>query len=122
MTGDQVKAYLYLICESWLEIPRATLPNDMVKLAKMAQQSSEEWARDCDAIMECWKLGKDGRWHNERLLQVSKIQQKNFENGKKGGRPTKNNPVGYGLGYGLGSHLVEEEEEEEDIRRKKVGR
>lgn len=92
MTGDQVKAYMFLLCESWLEIPRATLPNDLKQLSVMAQMSADEFMNNWDKIMNTnFILGSDNRFYNPRLKRISDMQQTNYENGKKGGRPVKLN-------------------------------
>lgn len=88
MTGDQVKGYLYLLSRAWLQEPRATLPNDMEKLASFACMTSQKWSENCHAIMANFKLDKKiNRWVNLKLQSISKIQIKNFENGSKGGNP-----------------------------------
>ena len=91
MNGEEVKAYIYLLCESWLEDPRATLPNNEEELARMAQVSTEKWHRVKPKVMANFKL-LDDRWINEKLLGISENQSK-FKNwGKLGGNPklTKN--------------------------------
>lgn len=88
MTGDQVKAYLNLLCESWLELPRATLPNDVVQLSLMSRMSKEDFMSNWDGIMSNFKLDlKLNRFYNEKLLEVSEKQILYAENGKLGGRP-----------------------------------
>lgn len=91
MTGDEVKAYLYLLCESWLEEPRATLPNDDEELSKMSQLSLEKWSKVKPRVMANFNL-IDERWVNLKLLGVSQNQSKFKEWGKMGGNPnlTKN--------------------------------
>ena len=81
MSGECVKAYLYLLCESWLNEPRATLPNDDAELASMARVSTDDWKRiKCD-VMKCFKEGvceeHSGHLYNERLLEVSRNYEKN---------------------------------------------
>lgn len=86
MTGDEVKAYMYLLCESWLETPRATLPDDDEELSKMAQLSPDKWQKVKPKVMANFAL-KDGRWINEKLHGVSENQSKFREWGKMGGNP-----------------------------------
>ncbi|MGL1102596.1 DUF1376 domain-containing protein, partial [Vibrio parahaemolyticus] len=51
MSGDQVKAYIYLLCRSWSELPTATLPNDDDELARMARVTPETWQRIKEPIL-----------------------------------------------------------------------
>lgn len=87
MTGDEVKAYLYLLCESWLECPRATLPNEDEDLAKMAQLSQEKWIKMKDKIMANFVLNNEGRLVNDKLFGVSETQYQFKKWGKMGGNP-----------------------------------
>ena len=86
MSGDSFKAYWLLLCESWLQIPRATLPNDEQEIALMARVDLGKWNAEQthigrktsirDEVMACFKLGKctehKGRLYNERLLEESR--------------------------------------------------
>lgn len=69
MSGDQVKAYLYLLCRAWHETPIATLPNDDAKLARMARVSPEQWECIKPEILAQFKTNGNGRIYNERLKQ-----------------------------------------------------
>lgn len=99
MSGDAVKAYIYLLCESWLEVPRATLPTDDSELAAMANLPIDEWMKHKQTVMSSFILS-DNRYVNEKLLAISEEQARkssiNRENGKKGGNPAfekgKHNP------------------------------
>lgn len=86
MNGDEVKAYVYLLAESWLETPRATLPNDDNDLSLMAKLPMEKWMRVKPRVMANFIL-RDNRWINEKLAGVSDTQKKFQEWGKKGGNP-----------------------------------
>lgn len=67
MSGDQVKAYLYLLCRAWHEKPIATLPNDDLRLARMARVSPEQWEQLKPEILAQFKSDGNGRIYNERL-------------------------------------------------------
>lgn len=67
MSGDQVKAYVYLLCRSWHETPIATLPNDDVRLAKMARVSLVEWQAIKPEILAQFKSNGNDRIYNVRL-------------------------------------------------------
>lgn len=86
MNGDEVKAYMYLLCESWLEEPRASLPIDDEELSLMAKLPMEKWLRVKPRVMANFNL-IDNRWVNERLQGVSVKQAKFTEWGKMGGNP-----------------------------------
>lgn len=67
MSGEAVKAYIYLLCRAWHETPIATLPNDEARLARMAKLSLPEWDRLKDEILPQFQLGSDDRIFNARL-------------------------------------------------------
>lgn len=67
MSGDQVKAYIYLLCRAWHQNPIATLPNDDARLARMARVSRDEWERIKPEILDQFKSNSNGRIYNERL-------------------------------------------------------
>jgi len=75
MNGDAVKAYIYLLCEAWLQEDRATLPNDEKELASMARINNDKWCVIKDDILKCFFLNKDGRLVNERLFEVHKLSE-----------------------------------------------
>jgi uncharacterized protein YdaU (DUF1376 family) len=70
MSGDAVKAYVYLLCRAWHEEPIATLPNDDVKLARMARLSPDEWERLKPEIMPRFSINGNGRLHNVKLKKT----------------------------------------------------
>jgi len=67
MTGDQVKAYVYLLCRAWHEKPIATLPNDDARLARMARVTPQQWAQIKPEILLQFRSDGNGRLYNERL-------------------------------------------------------
>lgn len=86
MTGPEVKAYMYLLCASWLETPRATLPNDDYELASFANVSEDEWHQLKPGVMRGFKLIQN-RWISERLKAVSEAQDRHRKKSLKGGNP-----------------------------------
>lgn len=86
MSGEAVKAYLYLLCESWLQVPRATLPNDEPTLIEMARCSQGIWAIVKNSVMTQFKTGKckehKGLLYNPDLLEISRKYeaQQRFKN------------------------------------------
>lgn len=67
MSGDAVKAYLYLLCRSWHEIPMATLPKDDARLARMAKLSPDQWDRVRSEVLPRFQTDGNGRLFNARL-------------------------------------------------------
>jgi uncharacterized protein YdaU (DUF1376 family) len=80
MSGDSVKAYVYLLCEAWLQEPRATLPMDEKELAEMARIDVQKWRTISAEVMPCFteqKIGDFSRFVNEKLYEVSSQYYKN---------------------------------------------
>lgn len=96
--GRGVSAYMYLLCESWLEIPPATLPADHHQLATLARVSLDEFE-------ELWPILKDAfepleysdRIYSPRLLQEYEKQQNRRNRGSAGGRQRQANRVAEGV-------------------------
>lgn len=87
MSSDSVKAFVYLLCESWLQTPRATLPNDDKELASMSRLSCERFAVVRDEIMQHFSVGTceqhSGRLYNDTLLEVSRKYENKQRLGNK---------------------------------------
>ena len=82
MTDKQVRVYLNLLCYSWLENPRATLPNDQAQLAQLARLSEEEWNEIKGPILAKFISDGNGRIFNERLMEESDYNDKKRRAGK----------------------------------------
>lgn len=93
MTGDEIKAYIYLLSESWLQTPRATLPKDDTELASMSRLSNADWMRVKQRVLTMFKEGQCdehlGRLFNDRLLEVSRNFEKNQRPNNKNARRTR---------------------------------
>jgi uncharacterized protein YdaU (DUF1376 family) len=76
MSGDGVKAFMYLLCEAWLQEPRATLPQNENELASMARVTMDVWQRIKTELMQHFDVGKcnehSGRLYNNTLLEHSR--------------------------------------------------
>ena len=87
MSGPAVKAYMYLLCESWLQEPRATLPNNDRELASMARMSEDEFILIKKEVMQHYILGTcdehNGRLYQNTLLEVSRKSEANQRLGNK---------------------------------------
>ena len=89
MTGDAFKAYWLLLCASWLEDDRGTLPNNQAKLQALARVDASTWLRIKSEVMACFEVNSNGRIFNPRMLEVSSLQEKRREAGSKGGSKTQ---------------------------------
>ena len=72
MGGRGVNAYLFLLCEAWLQKPQGSLPNDEDLLIEMARVSSNEWREVWPIMRHKFKLSGDGRLHNVELKTEAK--------------------------------------------------
>jgi uncharacterized protein YdaU (DUF1376 family) len=82
-------AYWYLLCNAWLQEPRATLPDSDFELADLARVSMEEWMAIKSVIMPEFQQLPSGRWFHPRQMEESKIQEIRSKSGSKGGRKTQ---------------------------------
>lgn len=82
MTDKQVRIYITLLCYAWLEVPRATLPNDNAQLAQLARLSEQEWDAIKGPIMEKFQSDGNGRIVNVRLMEESDYVAKKSSAGK----------------------------------------
>ena len=93
MSGEAVKAYLYLLAESWLHVPRATLPNDDKILSEMARVNSDVWIRIKHEILQHFVEGKckehKGLLYNDTLLEKSRNYEKNQRPNNKNAKKTR---------------------------------
>jgi uncharacterized protein YdaU (DUF1376 family) len=94
MSGDAVKAYLYLLCESWLQEPRATLPNDDKELASMARMSLSDFTAIKSEIIQHYSVGTceehNGRLFQDTLLELSRKSESKQRIGNKNAKKTQN--------------------------------
>jgi uncharacterized protein YdaU (DUF1376 family) len=94
MKGEEVKAYVYLLCEAWLQEPRATLPQDDNELAEMARVSIEKWQEIRPKVMANFASKKHPeygkKYINDRLMEVSNKCYTNALNRKRNTLPNRN--------------------------------
>ena len=76
LTGNEFKAFHYLLWNAWLQEPRATLPNDDATLAAMARLRLGEWECVKHKVLGMFVQREDGRLENERQAEVSETQEK----------------------------------------------
>ena len=79
MSDKQVRVYLELLCYSWLENPKATLPKDEDKLRKLLRMDRDEWEEVRIPVLAKFESDGNGRIFNERLMQEARFceQKKN---------------------------------------------
>lgn len=84
MSDRQYRVYTKLLFISWLEEPRATLPNDSAELALLADISVEEFEQIKDKILAKFEADGNGRIFNSRLMRESKLLEKKSKAGQSG--------------------------------------
>lgn len=93
MSGDAVKAYVYLLSQSWLETPRATLPATDHELASIAMLTIEQWQAVKKDVLQHFEIGKckehKGLLYNEKLLEISRKYESNQRVGNKNAKRTR---------------------------------
>lgn len=80
-----LNAYWFLLCNAWLQEPRATLPDDDQELADLARVSLDEWMAIKSLVMPAFKQLASGRWFHERQMEESEKQNFRSKAGSKGG-------------------------------------
>jgi uncharacterized protein YdaU (DUF1376 family) len=94
MGGRGVNAYLFLLCEAWLQTPQGTLPNDEDLLIEMARVSQKEWRELWPVICHKFQTNGDGRLHNVELKAEAKgISQRRYA-GASGWTPERRKAQG----------------------------
>jgi uncharacterized protein YdaU (DUF1376 family) len=84
MSGDQVKAYVYLLCRAWDNEQIGTLPNDQAVLARLARVSPDTWDAIKGPILAQFQSDETGSLFNERLLQEARHWQMRVAAGRTG--------------------------------------
>jgi uncharacterized protein YdaU (DUF1376 family) len=70
MSGEAVKAFIYLLCRAWRETPIATLPNDDEELARMVRLSLDEWNQVKPDVLAQFRMNGNGRIYNEKQKKM----------------------------------------------------
>lgn len=60
-----------LWCESWQQVPAASLPDNDRVLARMCGKSADEWAAIRDEVLSAWIKCSDGRWYHPTVSQMA---------------------------------------------------
>lgn len=82
--GRGVNAYIFLLCEAWLQTPQGTLPNDEDLLIEMARITPKEWAEVWPILEPKFMSDGNGRIYNEELLAEAKGTQMKRYAGQSG--------------------------------------
>lgn len=99
MTTVEVGAYCLLLFNAWIITDRpGYLPNNERKLQRLSKLSDKDWKRVKDVLLEKFIVTEDGKFlFNKRLAtEYTKQEARRLrlaENGKKGGRPPKNEDI-----------------------------
>lgn len=96
MDAKEVGAYCLLLFNAWEATERpGYLPNDERKLQRWARLSKEDWLEAREILLEKFPVSECGQFrYNRRLVAEAAKQEvrreRLAENGRKGGRPSKN--------------------------------
>ena len=90
MGGRGVNAYMFLLCEAWLQDPPGSLPNDEDLLMEMARVTPDEWRVIWPVLKPKFELNGDGRIHNMELHKEAQARTVKQKAGKS--RWSKNGP------------------------------
>lgn len=92
MGGRGVNAYMFLLCEAWLQEPQGSLPNDEAILIELARVTPDEWREIWPVLKPKFEQNGDDRIHNMELhkeAQTRAIKQKAGRSGWTKTRRTK---------------------------------
>jgi uncharacterized protein YdaU (DUF1376 family) len=84
MGGRGVNAYLFLLCEAWLQTPSGSLPNDEDLLMELARVTQPEWDAIWPVIKPKFISDGNGRLYNTMLKQEAKGVTQRQHAGKSG--------------------------------------
>lgn len=99
-TGDEFKAAIVLWCESWQQVPAASLPNNDRKLANLAGVSLTEWSTLKPMALRGFVECSDGRiYHRVVAAQALKAWIGHLKHQKKS---AAGNGARYGKDFGVG--------------------
>lgn len=110
-----LNAYMFLLCQAWLQDETATLPDDDTELSDLARVTPEEWEAIKPFIMLKFKNNGKGRIYNERQFEEFSKQQNRSKAGSKGGSKKQANIVA-ALEDANEDEIEKEPDKEEDKR------
>lgn len=84
MGGRGVNAYLFLLCEAWLQTPTGSLPNDEDLLIEFARVSQKEWDQIWPVMKHKFISDGNGRLFNDELVNEANNHGMKVFAGKKG--------------------------------------
>lgn len=84
MGGRGVNAYLFLLCEAWLQAPTGSLPNDEDILIEYARITRAEWEQFWPVMQHKFISDGNGRIYNSELIaEAEGLEMKRYA-GKAG--------------------------------------
>jgi uncharacterized protein YdaU (DUF1376 family) len=84
MGGRGVNAYMFLLCESWLQTPTGSLPNDEDLLIEFARVSQSEFRLIWPVIKHKFVSNGNGRLFNDELKKEAKTLDAKRKAGESG--------------------------------------
>lgn len=84
MGGRGVNAYMFLLCEAWLQTPTGSLPNDEEVLIELARVTPDEWSEFWPVLTRKFISDGNGRIYNEELVAEAKGTEMKRYAGKSG--------------------------------------
>lgn len=72
LSAAEFGAYVRLLCQAWRR-PNCDLPNDPVRLARMAGASEAEWAEIGPVVMGFWDLDKRSKTLRQKRLTKTRL-------------------------------------------------
>lgn len=82
--GRGVGAYIFLLCEAWLQTPTGSLPNDEELLIEYARVSEAEWKKIWPVMRHAFEQNGDGRLYNAILKKEAKSLTQRKRAGESG--------------------------------------
>jgi len=84
MGGRGVNAYMFLLCEAWLQTPTGSLPNDEEVLIELARVSPSEWEEFWPVLKQKFIPDGNGRIYNQELVAEAKGTEMKRYAGRRG--------------------------------------
>lgn len=84
MGGRGASAYMFLLCEAWLQDPTGSLPNEEAALIEMARVSKEEWEQFWPVLQKKFPENGDGRLYSMELKAEAKARESKKRAGASG--------------------------------------
>lgn len=91
MGGRGASAYMFLLCEAWLQDPTGSLPNEEEALIEMARVSKDEWEKFWPVLQKKFPENGDGRLYSMELKAEAKARESKKRAGSSGWTAARRN-------------------------------